>query len=177
VESDQKIDELNYTQATYKIKQQHMGEIKHRKADTLAEHFKTSFANDLDNDNTKLPTQITNLNCAIEAITKAEIKFQIRQIKNKKAPGYDLIGGKILKELPDATITDIRNLFNGILRLQYFPIILLHIIISNTARSYRPISLLPVLSKVFQKALFNRIEPTLEQKKYNTFSPIRLLEH
>jgi len=35
---------------------------------------------------------------------------------------------------------------------------------ANTVSSYRPISLLPVLSKVFEKVLFNRIEPTLKQK-------------
>jgi len=75
----------------------------------------------MDNDNAELPRQIIYLNCAIKTITKAEIKSQIKQIKNKKAPRYDLIGGKILMELPEA-ITYIRNLFNRILRLQYFPI-------------------------------------------------------
>jgi len=48
----------------------------------------------MDNDNAELPRQITNLNCAIKTIAKAEIKFHIKQIKNKKAPGYDLIRGK-----------------------------------------------------------------------------------
>lgn len=66
----------------------------------------------MDNGNAKLPTQIPNFNYAIQTITKAEIKFHIKQIKNKKAPGYDLIGGKNLEELPDAIITYIRNLIN-----------------------------------------------------------------
>jgi len=87
-----------------------------------------------------------------------------------KAPGYDLIGGKILKELPDAIITYIKNLFNGILRLQYFPITWKVGQIkaipkpnknANTVGWY---SLLPVLSKVFEKVLFNRIETILKQK-------------
>jgi len=90
-----------------------------------------------------------------------------------KAPGYDLIGGKILKELPDAIITYIKNLFNGILRLQYFPITWKVGQIkaipkpnknANTVSSYRPISLLSAPSKVFEKVLFNRIEPILKQK-------------
>jgi len=38
------------------------------------------------NDNAEPPRQITNLNCAIKIITKAEIKSHIRQIKNKKVP-------------------------------------------------------------------------------------------
>jgi len=74
-----------------------------------------------------------------------------------KAPGYDLIGGKILKELPDAIITYIKNLFNGILRLQYFPITWKVGQIkaipkpnknANTVSPNRPIILLPVLSRV-----------------------------
>jgi len=45
---------------------------------------------------------------------------KLTTLANLELPYLEII--KILKELPDAIITYIRNLFNGILRLQYFPI-------------------------------------------------------
>ncbi|KAK2575239.1 hypothetical protein KPH14_012754 [Odynerus spinipes] len=46
-----------------------------------------------------------------------EVKNHIKQLKNKKAPGYDLINGQIIKELPDKAIRYLTILYNAILRL------------------------------------------------------------
>lgn len=73
----------------------------------------------------------------------------------KKAPGYDLITGKILKELPDKALRLITIIYNAVLRLNYYPaqwktaqVILLPKPGKNLEEvtSYRPISLLPVIS-------------------------------
>lgn len=40
----------------------------------------------------------------------------------KKAPGYDLITGSLLKELYRKGISVLTNLFNAVLRLKYFPV-------------------------------------------------------
>lgn len=62
-------------------------------------------------------------------------------------------------------------LFNSVLRLGYFPIAwkVSDIIVLpkpgkpiNEVTSYRPISLLPVVSKVFEKLLLQRLKPFLE---------------
>jgi hypothetical protein len=76
------------------------------------------------------------------------------------SPGYDLITGKILQELPLVGIKYITQFLNASLLLGFFPnqwkvaqIILLlnHGKPPNVATSYRPIRLLATLSKVFQR--------------------------
>jgi hypothetical protein len=67
-----------------------------------------------------VPCQMT---LPIKAISASEIKFALRDIKKNKAPGYDLITGKLLQELPDKGIALITQVFNAMLRLTYWPII------------------------------------------------------
>ena len=107
--------------------------------------------------------------------------FQTNEIKNiissklnpKKAPGYDLITGKVLKELPEKGIRYITQIFNAILRTGHFPDqwkVAQVLLIPKPGKppeepkSYRPISLLPVLSKVFEKLLLERLRPLLNEK-------------
>lgn len=96
----------------------------------------------------------------------SEIKYFILKLKDKKSPDYDLITNKILKFLPKKSIMLLTYLYNSMLRLSYFPliwkfstIILIHKPNKpkNEASSYRPISLLPVLGKLFEKILLRRI--------------------
>jgi len=99
-----------------------------------------------------------------------EVKFLIHNLKVGKAPGYDLITNAILKKLPDKTLILITYIFNSMLRLSYFPLIwkLSTIILipkpnkpKNLVTSYRPISLLPTLAKLFEKIILKRIRPIL----------------
>ena len=110
----------------------------------------------------------------IEPFTSAEIIEAISRLNPKKAAGHDLIGNKAIKELPIKGIALIVSIFNAIHRLQHFPkawkISLITLIpkpgkpIYETT-SYRPISLLPTLSKLFERMLTNRFLPLLEQLK------------
>lgn len=85
----------------------------------------------------------------------------------KKSPGYDLITLEILEKLPEKLIVHITHIFNLMLRLSYFPILrkfsTIILILKpakspDTPTSYRPIiSLLPILSKVFEKLLLKRL--------------------
>jgi exonuclease III len=104
-----------------------------------------------------------------------EIQTTIRcNLNPKKAPGYDLITGKILKELPEMGTRYITQIFNAILRTGYFPdqwkVAQVILILKpgkppEDPKSYRPISLLPVLSKVFEKLLLARLRPHLDENK------------
>lgn len=94
----------------------------------------------------------------------------IKTLKNKKAPGFDLITKEVLKELPKKAVTFLTTLYNGILRVQYFPrlwkisqIVMIHKLgkPAHEIASYRPISLLPTLSKLFEKILLRRLLPIL----------------
>jgi hypothetical protein len=39
-----------------------------------------------------------------------EVRSAIKQLRSRKAPGYDVITGRILKELPDVGITSITHI-------------------------------------------------------------------
>lgn len=96
----------------------------------------------------------------------SEIKHIIQEISPKKAPGYDLISGKILQELSLKSLKAITQIYNAILRTEYFPCqwkVAQIIMIAKPGKnpcdltSYRPISLLPVLSKLIEKIILRRL--------------------
>jgi hypothetical protein len=79
--------------------------------------------------------------------------------------------GKILKELPTLCIQYLTQLFNAILLRGYFPThwkVAQIILIPKPGKpphqlsSYRPVSLLPIASKVFEKLLLKRLLPQVE---------------
>jgi hypothetical protein len=79
----------------------------------------------------------------------------INRLRSTKAPGYDLITGRILKVLPDIGIKAITHIYNSILRNGYFLAqwkvsqiipILKPGKPADEVTSYSPISLLPILS-------------------------------
>lgn len=105
--------------------------------------------------------------------TPTEIQKTIKNLKKRKAPGFDLITAEVLNHLPRKGIVLLTILFNAVLRLHYFPLIWKISIINmickpgkppSEASSYRPISLLPLLSKLFEKVLLQRLLPTLEDQ-------------
>jgi len=54
--------------------------------------------------------------------TPAEVWREINLINLLKAPGYDLITGKVLKELPRKALVLLTTIYNSILRLAHFPL-------------------------------------------------------
>lgn len=110
----------------------------------------------------------------IKHVSPNEVANVIQRFKPNKSPGHDLITNKILKFLPKKTILFLTFIFNSMLRLSYFPIIWkLSIVIlilkpgkpSNIATSYRPISLLPVIGKLFEKIILIRLRPIIASHK------------
>ncbi|GFX03215.1 probable RNA-directed DNA polymerase from transposon X-element [Trichonephila clavipes] len=103
----------------------------------------------------------------------SEIIQIIKNIKIKKCPGRDGITNKMLKKLPRLTIFKITNIINNMLTLRYFPMswktaVVIPILKSGKnsalAESYRPISLLPVLSKLAEKVILARLNDHLERE-------------
>lgn len=106
--------------------------------------------------------------------TKVKIKEVKATIKNeinpKKAPGFDLVTGTILQKLPFKAIKLITEIFNAIIRTGHFPnewkvakIIMIpkHGKPAEEITSYRPISLLPVLSKLFEKIFIKKLNKVI----------------
>lgn len=111
----------------------------------------------------------------IKPFSVNEVMDIIRKCINpKKSPGCDLITGAILKELPDKSFRLLTLIFNAMLRLEYFPNKwkIAEIILvpkpgkpTHEITSYRPISLLPVMSKVFEKLLLKRLTMFLDEEE------------
>ena len=102
--------------------------------------------------------QIPNL----QTFTLNELKQVIKQLNPHKAPGSDLITALTIQEMPPEGLQTLLNLFNSIARLEYWPAPLKHAMIimipkpgktPTDVATYRPISLLPVISKILEKLL------------------------
>jgi hypothetical protein len=110
----------------------------------------------------------------INRLKTAEVQKVINSLNHKKSSGYDLITGKILKELPIAGIKYHTQLFNAVLLKGYCPaqwksaqiiLLLKPGKPPNELTSYRSISLLPIVSKVFEKVLLKRLGPMVENSR------------
>jgi hypothetical protein len=120
----------------------------------------------------KEPLQITQ---PIKFLTPKEIQNIIQEgINPGQVPGYDLITGRTLKEMSRKGIVHLTTICNAIIRTGYFAVqwkVVQVIMIPKPgeplekANSYRPISLLPIMSKVFEKAMLKRLRPTLEENR------------
>lgn len=142
------------------------------KAEAFAAHLKKTFTPN--EHQITLPAINNPQNGQIRPIRFSfmEILSKIKSLNTNKAPGHDLVTGKLIKELPIKAKHLIQHLFNAILRINYYPTAwkLSKIIMipkpgknPTEVKSYRPISLLPVLSKLFEKLLLDKIQPFLQQ--------------
>jgi hypothetical protein len=114
------------------------------------------------------------LELPIPHLTRTDIQTAINNLNPKKSPGYDLITGKILQELPIIGTKYLTQLFNAILLHNYFPTqwkVALIILSLNPGKPpnalsfYWPISLLPIVSIVFEKLLLKRLLPLVEHNR------------
>lgn len=152
------------------------------KADLFAHHLETVFVENerevpaAEEEHIHLTLNATHqLELPIKKFTYSDVKSVIkRDLNPKKAPGYDLITGQVLKELPEKGFKFLTQLFNSILRTSYFPLqwkVATIIMILKPGKkpeevqSYRPISLLPIPSKVFEKLLYKRLQPIIDREK------------
>jgi Reverse transcriptase (RNA-dependent DNA polymerase) len=95
-----------------------------------------------------------------------EIKNIIKKLKNGKAPGFDGIPNILLKNLPRKALVYLTYIFNSCIKLSYFPSIWRHALVvpipkpgkdHSAPSSYRPISLLSSISKIFEKVILKRL--------------------
>lgn len=111
----------------------------------------------------------------IQLVSLRELKAEIKDNLNpRKTPGYDLITGEVLKELPEKALMKLLHLINAAIRLKYVPaqwkvaeVIMIPKVgkAPNDKKSYRPISLLPTISKLFEKLLLKRLKHIIDERK------------
>jgi hypothetical protein len=113
----------------------------------------------------------TTIKPPINRLKRAEDQKVINGPNPKKSSDNDLIPGEIFKELPIIGIKYLTQLLNAVLLTGYLPAqwkFAQIILISkpgkppNELTSYRPKSLLPITSKVFEKLLLKRLLPIVE---------------
>ena len=143
------------------------------KADLHADHLENVFKPHpgQDEEEELIPTMPPNT--IIPPVSPKEVGKQIEILNSKKAPGYDMITAEILKQLPPKGIVKLTHLFNAALRLQHVPkkwkIAEIITLLKpgkppDQVSSYRPISLLPIISKVFEKLILKRLNTIIEEK-------------
>jgi hypothetical protein len=104
-----------------------------------------------------------------------EVKHVIQyKIIPKNSLGYDLITGKILKELSQKGLRARTQIYSAILQIEYFSCkwkvgqITVNVKPGkhpNNITSYRPISLLPILSKILEMILLQRLTSIIDESK------------
>lgn len=145
-----------------------------QKANRFANHLEKTFQpNEEQEDIPDLEIPIQE-EVEIRHTSPKEVISEIKEnINPKKAPGFDLITGEVLKQLPRKAILKLTHLINAAFRLKYVPRLwkVAEVIMilkpgkpPHEVTSYRPISLLPVMSKLFEKLLLKRLKPILEEK-------------
>jgi hypothetical protein len=90
-----------------------------------------------------------------------------------RTPGFDLITGETLKNLTRKAFVKLTTLISACIRLNYIPdawktaeVILIPRPGKNFSEveAYRPISLLPIMSKLFEKLILMRLKPIIADK-------------
>ena len=110
----------------------------------------------------KMPSKTT---CHLERVTTSDVENIIDKLKNKSSSGYDGISNTILKSIKSVIINPLTLLINQMVETGIFPDVLK---ISKVIPIYkkgdvlllpnhRPISLLPTLSKIFERIIYNQL--------------------
>ena len=130
--------------------------------------------------NTTIPSyekyldNIISTNFRFRPITRADTMQIIESLKPKASHGIDEISNKLIKHIKMVIIEPLTIIINQMLNTGIFPDLLKiskviplykkddHKIFAN----YRPISLLPSMSKIFEKAILTQISDYLENNKF-----------
>lgn len=100
-----------------------------------------------------------------------EINSLISQLNATKSPGLDDVSNILIKNLPSKAVQCIMIIFNSCLKISYFPSHFKKAKViaipkpnkpKHNPNSYRPISLLSNLGKLFEKVIRNRIHDFIE---------------
>ena len=103
----------------------------------------------------------------VQPFTVGEIRVALRKCKTKSAPGEDEIGYSLLKRLPVQMLSILAHLYTVCLLVGYFPLVwksAIGVMIpkegkdTKLASSYRPISLLSTLGKLFERVTATRMQ-------------------
>ncbi|UYV63352.1 hypothetical protein LAZ67_2003825 [Cordylochernes scorpioides] len=101
-----------------------------------------------------------------------EVKQEITKLSANKAPGHDEITTKLIKNLPIKWVVFLTIIFNASINLCYFPKIWKHAIVipipkkqlSKSLDDFRPISLVPIFGKIFERIILKRLQTYIDTR-------------
>ena len=115
------------------------------------------------------------INChfSIKEITQDFVRRSLKQLKINKATGLDKLSARLLKDSADLITPSLTKLFNSSLQSSTFPAIWKSAKVTSLHKSgdrsapenYRPISVLPTLSKILEKTVHQQLYAYLEENK------------
>lgn len=148
------------------------------KANLFAEYLADVFTpndvmvdDDIEESISNTPQDVPN----IKYLTPNEVYAEIKLLNTKKASGFDGITPRMVKELSRKGVVLLTNIFNAIIRLKHWPEALktaeILMILKpgknpNDTSSYRPISLLPITSKVLERLILKRINTDIPNNQW-----------
>lgn len=110
-----------------------------------------------------------------EDFTMGELDDAVKKIKNKKAPGPDGLKGEVIKAIFPVIKEVLLRILNEVWRLGHFPEVWkdgeVKIFLKgpekpvDEVKSYRPITLLPVLGKVYERLIVGRIWRAINERE------------
>lgn len=107
-----------------------------------------------------------------DIISYTETAQIIKNLKPNKAPGSDGITAKVIKNLPNRGIFFLTHIYNYCLFFNFFPDSWKNAKVfpllkpgkdPTVAQSYRPISLLSIVGKIFERVLLSRIQLHIDE--------------
>ena len=109
----------------------------------------------------------------LESVHPDEIKEIINNMKNSKSCGLDNIDSFVLKLASDELTPSITHIVNLSITRNNFPslwktskvIPLFKKEDATLPKNYRPVSLLPILSKILERAVYNQLVKYLEENR------------
>lgn len=149
----------------------------------IADNFNKFFLNNNNNNNDNIYTNInTNTDIRINNVDESifltpvdssEIIKIVKSLKNSKAVGFDNIRTDIIKQSVNLIANPLSFIISRCMMNGIFPDSLKHTIIKplhkkgsrSCTDNYRPVALIPILSKVFEKVIYNRILSFLDKKE------------
>lgn len=144
----------------------------------IAEAFNNYFADQVksinsSNNNNKLPINTPNSSMFMKPTIPQDIHKIITSLKNTPSTGYDGISTKIIKTVSTIIAPVLSHLINMCILHGVFPKELKISIIKplfkkdnkDNMSSYRPIALIPILSKIFERVIYNQINSYFEKNK------------
>ncbi|GBO13759.1 RNA-directed DNA polymerase from mobile element jockey [Araneus ventricosus] len=140
-----------------------LNDLHHNDTEAIVQESVEKFLNSSPNSHTDFPPPHND-----------EIIKCIKNLKKNKAPGYDGISNKIILNLPINCITTLRLIIENIMKFGYFPTRWKTATVIPILKpgkdptdpvSYRPISLLPSISKIAEHLILSRLNDHLEDNK------------